>query len=282
MASQKLDPVYTETPMGQNLIEEHLRKRQTQGQVGLIPYLTAGFPNLATTLEILLAMEQAGADIIELGIPFSDPLADGSTIQRASAQALAQGITLLNCLELCAQLRRRGLRVPLVLMGYYNPILSYGIQQAARDASDSGVQGFIVPDLPIEEAGPLRIACDAHNLSYIPLLAPTSTEKSIAGACAAATGFIYCVSLTGVTGSRSSLPASAPELVAKVRRHSSLPVAVGFGISQSEHVQAVGAYAEAVVVGSSLIECIEAAPGHEAFATHSFLKGLRDAPTPVT
>lgn len=267
--------------MTRNDIEERLRKRQTQGQVGLITYLTTGFPNLAATMEISLAMEQAGADVIELGIPFSDPLADGSTIQRASAKALAQGVTLSNCLELCMELRQRGLQVPLVLMGYYNPILSYGIQQTARDAADSGVQGFIVPDLPTEEAGPFRMACDAHNLSYIPLLAPTSTEYAIAKACDTATGFVYCVSLTGVTGSRSSLPSSAPELVDRVRRHSDLPVAVGFGISQRKHVQAVGAYADAVVVGSSLIECIEASPGHEASATHSFLRGLQDAPAPV-
>jgi tryptophan synthase alpha chain len=268
--------------MGQREIEERLHHRRSQGQVGLIPYLTVGFPSVAATLEMVPALEEAGADVVELGVPFSDPLADGTTIQRASFHALGQGVTLAGCLELCRQLRREGVRVPLVLMGYYNPILAYGVQRVAQDAGAAGVHGFIVPDLPVDEARPLREACDVHGLSCIPLLAPTSTESAIAQACDSAGGFIYCVSLTGVTGARTSLPSAAPELVARVRRHTTLPVAVGFGISQREQVQAVSAYADAVVVGSALIEAVEeAAPGHEAARAREFLQGLRDTPAPV-
>ena len=267
--------------MGQSDIEQRLHQRRSRGQVGLIPYLTVGFPSVAATLEMVPALEEAGADVVELGVPFSDPLADGSTLQRASFHALSQGVTLTGCLELCRQLRRDGLQVPLVLMGYYNPILAYGVQRVAQDAAAAGVQGFIVPDLPFEEAGPLREACGARDLSCIPLLAPTSTEMAIAQACAVAGGFIYCVSLVGVTGARSAVPAAAPELVARVRRHTTLPVAVGFGISQPEHVQAVGAYADAVVVASALIESVEAAPGHEAARVREFLQWLRGAPEPV-
>lgn len=268
--------------MGWLAVEERLGQRRRQGEVGLIPFLTVGYPEVAATLDLALALEEAGADVLELGVPFSDPLADGVTIQRASFHALRQGVTLKGCLEVCGRLRQRGLRVPLILMGYYNPILAYGIERLVQDAVGAGVDGFIVADLPGEEAAPFQGACEARGLCNVPLLAPTSTEERVARACAGARGFVYCVSLTGVTGARTSLPAGSLELVAAVRRHTLLPVAVGFGISRREQVEAVAAHADAVVVGSALLDIVaKAAPGQRAARAKEFLMGLRGMRTPV-
>jgi tryptophan synthase alpha chain len=268
--------------MGWREIEERLNERRHQGAVGLVPFLTVGFPTLPATLELVVAMEEAGADVVELGVPFSDPLADGATIQRASFHALQHGVTLEGCLGLCRTLRQRGVRVPLVLMGYYNPILSYGLERLVGDAARAGVDGFIVADLPGEEAGPLEQLCEAQGLCNIPLLAPTSTEERVARACAKARGFVYCVSLTGVTGARAELPPNVSALVALVRRHTTLPLAVGFGISRREQVEALRASVDAVVVGSAIIDVIGAAPpALRAARVREFLAGLRGAPAPV-
>ena len=266
--------------MGWREIEERLDQRRRQGVVGLIPFLTVGFPDMAATMELVPALEEAGADVIELGVPFSDPLADGVTIQRASFQALQRGVTLESCLETCSSLRRQGVRVPLVLFGYYNPILSYGIEPFVQRAAAVGVDGFIVADLPGEEATPFTQACEGRGLCNIPLLAPTSTEERVARACASARGFVYCVSVTGVTGARSDLPSEVPDLVSMVRRHTSLPIAVGFGISRREHVESLEAYTDAVAVGSAIIDVVAAAPpAHRAARLREFLSGLRGAAT---
>ena len=268
--------------MGWREIEERLDRRRKEGTVALLPYLTCGFPDADATLELVPAMEEAGADVVELGVPFSDPLADGVTIQRASFQSLQQGVSLTSCVQTCAELRRRGVRVPIVLFGYYNPILSYGIQEVVEAAAAAGGDGFIVADLPGEESAPFREACESQGLCNIPLLAPTSTEERVARACATARGFVYCVSLTGVTGARSDLPPEVSELVAAVRRHTSLPVAVGFGVSRREHVEAHSAYADAVAIGSAIIETVAAsAPAERAARLGEFLAGLRGAGSSV-
>ena len=252
--------------MVSNRLEQTFRRLRAQGETGLIPFLTVGFPDLDTTLELVPALAEAGAHIIELGVPFSDPLADGATIQKASFHALRQGITLRRCLEVCATLRERGVEVPLVLMGYYNPVLTMGLEAFAQQARESGLDGIIVVDLPPDESGPLREACQPRGIDTICLLAPTSTDERIAKACAVASGFVYCITLTGVTGARDRVSPAVTQLVQRVRVHTDLPVAVGFGISRREHIEAVGRYADAAVVGSALVDVIEAAPRGETVA----------------
>lgn len=227
------------------------------GNPGVIPFLTVGFPSIEDTISIVHILEESGASVVELGVPFSDPLADGPTIQRSSFYALEKGITVANCLEVCKELRREGVKIPLVLMGYYNPFLSYGIEQFAHDAKESGVDGVIVPDLPHEESHNLANALRNSQLDLIPLLAPTSTDNRIAKSCESASGFVYCVSLNGVTGVREQMPEGVLDITKRIRQQTSLPIAVGFGISKRQHVESVGASAQAAVVGSALIQIIE-------------------------
>ena len=236
---------------------ERIRRR---GQTGVIPFLTAGFPTVDVTRQLVPALEEAGADLVELGVPFSDPLADGPTIQKASFHALRQGVTLGGCIALCRELREQGVRVPLVLMGYYNPLLSFGIARFASEATDAGIDGVIVADLPPEEAQPLKEACAQQGMDLIVLLAPTSTDQRIARACTTASGFIYCVSLAGVTGARDQLPPGMFQLVRRIRAHTDLPLAVGFGVSRREHVEAIGQHAQAAIVGSALLDVIDSSP----------------------
>ena len=268
------------TTVGWERIETRLARDAGRSCPRVIPYVTVGYPTVAATLEIVPALEEAGAVAIELGVPFSDPLADGPTIQRASFEALRGGVTLARCLEVSRALRERGVTLPIVLMGYYNPLLAYGLERVARDASEAGVDGFIVPDLPMEEAGPFLRACAPHTLAFIPLLAPTSTEERIVEACRIGRGFIYCVNLLGVTGARRDLPTEAASLVETVRRHTRLPVAVGFGVSTAEHLRALSGLADVVVVGSALLDAIGAASGGSAEAAsvgRSFLRELLEA-----
>ncbi|MBI4298645.1 MAG: tryptophan synthase subunit alpha [Chloroflexi bacterium] len=243
-----------------NRIDITFGKLREAREIALIPYVTVGFPSVETTIDLVLRLAQGDADVIELGVPFSDPLADGATIQRASFHALKQGVTLGTCLLVVNQLRKAGVDTPLVLMGYYNPILRYGLEPFAEAASSAGVDGLIVADLPHEEAAPLRKACDARNIFIIPLLAPTSTDERIAQACQRARGFIYCISLTGVTGARRDLALGVPQLIQRVRGHTGLPVAVGFGVSKREHIDIISTYADGAVVGSALIDIIETSP----------------------
>jgi tryptophan synthase alpha chain len=258
----------------------HLRDRS---RTGLFPYLMAGFPSLEVTEELVPALVEAGADGIEIGVPFSDPLADGATIQAAGFHALQQGVTLADCVNLVQRLRDRIPDTPLMLMGYYNPILSFGLERFCQEARSATVDGLIVPDLPAEEAGPLSEQSNAHGIHVIPLLAPTSTEERIGMVCAAASGFIYCVSVTGVTGARDTLGSQVPELVERVRRHTSLPVSVGFGVSTREHLQEVGKVADAVMVGSALVRIIQDSPRDEIVARASrFVEEMQGAaPAPL-
>lgn len=248
-------------------ITQTFASTQAQGRAALMPYYTLGYPDMETSLSILEAVACSGADLLELGIPFSDPLADGPTIQHSTQVALEQGMTVSRSLELVSRLRARGITQPLLLMGYYNPILSYrgateeaqGVAGFVAGAAAAGADGFIVPDLPPEEAEQMEAACQAYQLALVYLLAPTSTPERIALVAARTSGFLYLVSLTGVTGAREALPLDLADFVRRVRAVSSLPMAVGFGIATPEQAHAVGQLADGVIVGSALINAVDRA-----------------------
>ena len=259
-------------------IEECFEQLRSLGRTGLIPYVTVGYPTLPETVELVAAMVDGGACGVELGIPFSDPMADGATVQRASGVALENGVGMADCIRTAAAIRARGVSVPLIFMGYYNTFLSYGLTAFCRDAKEAGVDGVICVDLPPDEATEFLAAAEVVGLDLIFLLAPTSTDQRIGSVGAAAKGFIYCVSLAGVTGARNELPAYLPTFIGRVRSLTKLPLAVGFGISQPEHVAAVGTIADAAVVGSALIDVIDrSAPAERASAVREFVAKLADA-----
>lgn len=228
------------------------------GDLGLIAYITAGDPSLDATREIVLAAAEAGADIIELGVPFSDPLADGPTIQRASERSLRSGTTLAGVLDLVAAIRRDS-QVPLVLFSYYNPVLQMGLENFAARASAAGADGALITDLTPEEAGDYRAALRAHGMDTIFLAAPTTIDERFSVIAEATTGFLYLISRTGVTGAREAMPEDLPALVRRARHATKLPLAIGFGISLPGHVSILGGLADAAVVGSALVEEIERA-----------------------
>ncbi|MGB7220369.1 MAG: tryptophan synthase subunit alpha [Vicinamibacterales bacterium] len=243
---------------------------------GLVTYITAGDPDLATSARILEALDRAGADLIEVGVPFSDPLADGPVIQRATERALAKGGSLRASLALVELVRPR-VKAPIVLFSYANPLLRMGMEEFARTASGAGVDGVLVLDLPIEEAGPFHETLDRSGLDTIFLLSPTTSEARIRKAAALGRGFLYVISRLGVTGARDQVASDARALVQRVRAHTALPVALGFGISRPEHVAEVGAYADAAVVGSALVALIAEA-GQSADLVEkieSFVRWLR-------
>ncbi len=235
------------------------------GELGLIAYITAGDPSLDATRQIVLAAAEAGADIIELGVPFSDPLADGPTIQRASERALRAGATLAGVLDLVAEIRRAS-QIPIVLFSYFNPVLQMGLEQFAGRAAKAGADGSLITDLTPEEAPDYRAALRARGLDTIFLAAPTTSEARMKRIAEASSGFLYLVSRTGVTGTRENLPEDLPALVRRARAATSLPLAVGFGISLPGHVSILGGLADAAVVGSALVEEIERAPSPAAAA----------------
>ena len=246
------------------------------GRAALMPYFTLGYPDSTTCIDVIEAVAGAGADLMELGVPFSDPLADGPTIQRSTQVALEHGVNVARCLELTAAARARGVRQPLMLMGYYNPILAFGVERFVAEAAAAGADGFIVPDLPPEEAADMEATCEAHGRALIYLLAPTSTPERVALVAARTSGFLYLVSLTGVTGARDSLPPDLAGFVARVRMAARTPLAVGFGISTPQQARAVGRLADGVIVGSALINAVERAsdpPG----AAAAFVLALRAA-----
>lgn len=245
---------------------ENLRRL---GRTALMPYLTMGYPQRESALTLVPALVKAGADLIELGVPFSDPLADGATIQAASQQALANGMTLALCLEQAAALRAQGVTVPFVLMGYYNPIFQMGLERFAHRAAAAGIDGVIVPDLPPEESDALHAALRSHELDLIFLLAPTSEDGRVRFVAGRASGFLYLVSLTGVTGARDRLPPDLESFVARVRAATDLPLAVGFGISTPDQAARVAHIADGVIVGSALLKAIGA--GEEPVAAASAL-----------
>jgi tryptophan synthase alpha chain len=237
-------------------IDEVFQRLKKEKGIALMPFLTAGDPTLEMTGKFLVEMGKNGADIIELGIPFSDPLADGPTLQRSSQRALEGGITLSRILSFLKELKNET-SVPIVLMGYYNPIFRYGVERFAKDAKDAGAAGVIVPDLPPEEAQDLIRSARGADLDTIFLLAPTSTRERIERVSEVSRGFVYYVSLTGVTGTRDSISSDIGASIAEIREVTSMPVCVGFGISKPEHVRKVSRFADGVIVGSALMGLIE-------------------------
>lgn len=240
----------------------------------LVAYVTCGDPDLATTREVVLAAIEAGADVIELGVPFSDPVADGPVIQRASERALAGGTTLPQVLTLAAEIRQHSQSVGLILFSYLNPILRMGLERFCKVARAAGLDGALVTDLPVEEADGYLRMMRQYDLATVFLAAPTSPDTRLKGIAKASSGFVYAVSRTGVTGTRQQLPEDAQSLVKRLRRHTKLPIAVGFGISTAEQFAAVGRYADGAVVGSAIVQIIERNPGREAKAVAQFIDQL--------
>jgi tryptophan synthase alpha chain len=261
-----------------NRIDATFARLRAAGRTALIPYVTAGDPSPAATLPILHALTAAGADAIELGVPFSDPMADGPVIQRASERALAQGVSLKDVLAMAAAFRRSDATTPLVLMGYANPIESIGVNAFADCAQASGVDGVIVVDYPPEEAGEFATLLGARGLAPIFLLSPTTPTARILAVGRLARGYVYYVSLRGVTGAGHIDTADVIAKLAEIRRHIALPVGVGFGIRDAASAQAIAAHADAVVIGSRIIQEIEAGPVDQA-ATRAaaWLATIRDA-----
>lgn len=244
-------------------IEANFGALRREGRKGFIPYITAGDPSLEATEQIILELERSGADIIELGVPFSDPMADGPVIQRASERALANQVSVRDCLELVRRVRKQS-EVPVVLFSYLNPLLSIGLDRLGDELQSAGVDGVLGTDLVPEEAGEFRGAMLAAGIDLIFLVAPTSTDERIKLVTEASGGFVYAVSRTGVTGFTQSLSKAASNLVQRVRRFTDLPVAVGFGISTPEHVAEVWRHADAAVVGSRIVAEIENNAGDPA------------------
>jgi len=245
---------------------------------GLVAYLTAGDPDLPTTRDIALAAIDAGADVIELGVPFSDPLADGPVIQRASERALKHGTMLSDVLTIAAELRSARSQAGLVIFSYFNPLLRFGLERFCASAEEAGVDGALVTDLIVEEAGEYLTHLERHHLSPIFLAAPTSPDERLERIAAASQGFVYAISRVGITGTQQSLAIDAEKLVSRLRRYTHLPIAVGFGISNAEHFAAVGEFADAAVIGSALVTIIEESTPQEAPSSIArFIKGLQNA-----
>ncbi len=246
-------------------IAQRFAELRASGELGVVAYITAGDPSLDATLQFALALAEAGADIIELGVPFSDPLADGPTIQRASERALKSGTTLAGVIDLVRRIRQSS-QIPLVLFSYYNPILQMGLEKFASTAASAGADGVLATDLTPEESEDYRRILAAHQLDTIFLGAPTSTDERLAKIAACSSGFLYLISRTGVTGAKDALPDDLPALLRRARGVTQLPIAVGFGISLPGHVSVLGGLADAAVIGSALVSEIEKAPSVEAAA----------------
>jgi tryptophan synthase alpha chain len=242
-------------------------------KLSLVAYVTCGDPDLAATFDIVLAAIEAGADVIELGVPFSDPVADGPVIQRASERALKNGTTLENVLKLARDIREKS-QAGLIIFSYLNPIMRMGISEFSAAAAEAGVDGALITDLPMEEADDYLVQMRKRSLATVFLAAPTSTDARLKQIAKASTGFVYAVSRTGVTGAQKQLPEDAQNLVKRLRRYTKLPIAVGFGISTAEQFASVGAFADAAVVGSAIVETIERNPGREAESVAQFVKSL--------
>jgi tryptophan synthase alpha chain len=237
-------------------IPKTFQKLKREGGKGFIPFITAGDPNLQTTQDLIVELARVGASVIELGVPFSDPMADGPVIQRASERALRQGFGLPEIFDVVRSVRKQT-NVPIVLFSYFNPLLQFGLDKLVREAEHAEVDGILVTDLAPEEAGRFSAMLRAHEIDLIFLVAPTSTDERLKMIAERASGFIYAVSRAGVTGAREEVSAEAEKLVGRVRAVSDLPVAVGFGVSKPAHVRDVWRYADAAVVGSAIVEVIE-------------------------
>jgi tryptophan synthase alpha chain len=265
-------------PQNSTRIARRFAELRASGELGIVAYITAGDPSLDATLEFVLALAEAGADVIELGVPFSDPLADGPTIQRASERALRGGATLRGVIELVARVRKFS-QVPLVLFSYYNPILQMGLDNFSVAAATAGADGVLVTDLTPEESGEYREILARQRLDTVFLAAPTSDAERLAKIVAVSSGFLYIISRTGVTGAKDAMPDDLPALLRRVRVATTLPLAVGFGISLPGHVSMLGGLADAAVVGSALVSEIENARNSQAAVTAlgARIRGLKEA-----
>ena len=243
-------------------IAKTFARLKAEGRTAFMPYVTMGYPELDSTVSLVLAILESGGDMVELGVPFSDPIADGPTIQRSTFRALQNGITLKKCFETAHALRSRT-DAPMLFMGYYNPVFAYGVERYAAECAANGVDGLILPDVPPEEALEVQAACQKVGLDFPAFVSPTSTDERIERAAKTATGFIYCVSLTGVTGARATLPDYLPEFIGRVRAKTDLPLALGFGISKPEHFQAASKLVDGVAVGAALVDVLEKARADE-------------------
>jgi tryptophan synthase alpha chain len=242
-----------------------------ENKPSLVAYLTCGDPDLRTSREVALAAINAGAEVIELGVPFSDPVADGPVIQRASERALRKGVSLEQVLKLAREIRKQS-DAGLIVFSYFNPILRMGLQKFVDAAADAKVDGALVTDLPVEEASEYLKLMRKRNLATVFLAAPTSTDERLKRIAEASTGFIYAISRTGITGARKDLTEDAHKLVKRLRKFTDLPIAVGFGIASPEHFAAVGQFADAAVVGSAIVQTIEQSPGKEVQAVAEWIK----------
>ena len=264
-----------------NRIKQAFEQARQKGRGALLPYFMCGYPSAEQSVKIVLAAIEGGADLVELGMPFSDPLADGATIQRAGQIALERGMTLNGCLEIARQVAVQS-EVPLILMGHYNPILTYGIERFCQTAYNNGVSGLIIPDLPPEEALPLLAAAQKHGLSLIFLIPPTASDARIIKiaelTAQGSGGFIYCVSLNGVTGSRTSLPVDLRHFIERIHGYTkdkAIPLVVGFGLSTPEHIAEVTSYADGAAVGSALVNLIDQySKNEQAEAVTSYIRSL--------
>ncbi len=270
-----------QTPVGihPSRIAATFARLKDEGRVALMPYLTVGYPDIATTLAGVPALVRSGADLIELGMPFSDPLMDGPTVQHTNQVSIAQGFKTTMMFEVARQVRAAGITTPLILMGSYNPILRYGPEPFIAECAAAGIDGLIIPDLPPEESEEVAESCRRHGRDLIWLVAPTSTDARIAEVARLASGFIYCISLTGITGARSSLQGGLEEYIARVRRHTDLPLVIGFGISRAEHVAQVAAVADGAVIASAMLDRLREVADHpmeERIAViESFMRGVQ-------
>ena len=262
-----------------NRLDQTLRNARAEGRTVLSPFITVGFPDVPTSIDIAEAILRNGGDLLEIGVPFSDPMADGPTVQKTSFHALQQGVSVETCLDAVRELRSRGVEAPLMLMGYCNPFLKYGLRDLVRDAVEAGVDGLIVPDLPPEESSELEALCAENGIHQIHFVALTSTDERIEYICRHAGGFIYCVAVLGVTGARQGLRSDVAELVGRVKRHTDVPVIQGFGVSSKEHVDAIATYADGAIVASAMFDAIEHAPAdRKVQAAVEFVQGLQGIP----
>ena len=260
-------------------IEKKFAELQSEGRKGFIPYVTAGDPTLDATLKLVPALEKAGADIVELGVPFSDPIADGPVIQRATERALHNGVTLRDVLRLAGEIRKKS-DVPLVLFSYFNPLLNYGLEKLAADAIGAGFDGVLASDLTVEESDKFVRVMRNAGLNTVFLVAPTSSPKRMKKIAKASNGFLYAVSRTGVTGEQNELEQDLKQFLQALRSHTNSPIAVGFGISRPEHVHAVWQQADAAIVGSSIVKEIELHSGKPDFveSVTRFVEWLKGSP----
>jgi len=260
-------------------IEKRFAQLKSEGRKAFIPYITAGDPTLEQTGQLILALDRAGADVIELGLPFSDPIADGPVIQRATERGLKAGVTLSKVLDLAKKIREKS-EVPLVLFSYYNPLLNHGLEKLAKDAATAGFDGVLASDLTVEESGAFVQAMHSAGLNTIFLVAPTSSPQRMKNIAETSTGFLYAVSRTGVTGEQQQLAGDLTDFLRALRRCTQLPIAVGFGISRPEHVKAVWEEADGAIVGSSIVKEVEQHIGkpdmaEKVAAFAAWLKGAR-------